>query len=227
MDVKVIKIGGDREPWISTTDVEMVQKIRRKFNDIGYEFYESKELVQIFNKICSCIDWLQSFVYMSSFNYLGGNSNGTGNDHETTYYLSSQINSLNVIVDGVMEFLRAIDGYKETSLRKKFLNTKDKFLKTISINYTAIKDLGIDITNDFNFFKEVRAVFAAHQNNLGEIGNKYFAGWSSIDNVENDVVYVSYLYKEKEGYRFQVLDNEIYDYIQYCLSHLQVIYDNL
>lgn len=185
-DNVTIRNGGDTLDINST----LIDKFRRKMNSSHYfvmNQYRNKQGKNLWNIICSSMDWIQVAA-------------------EGIPYIELKHNNSNVASLNLMQLLCAMDLIKESI---------HQLYRVFELEYPFEKDRSVfqKEKSDDDYFKHIRAVFGVHPVNLkGEDSSRYFASWSTQE-LEGD--FSAYVYSNKVGVEDQLYSIMIDDLYQY------------
>ncbi|MEH7126581.1 hypothetical protein V7127_25670 [Bacillus sp. JJ1773] len=172
-------------------DISLIDKFRRKVNS-NHSFvlnqYRNQQGKNLWNIICSCMDWIEVAVNGLPFIQLKHK-----NPNVASLNLMQLICSMDLVKESVHQLYRVFE------LEYPFKKDNSVFLKQQS---------------DDDYFKHKRAVFGVHPVNLkGQDGSRYFASWSS-SKTEGD--FATFVYSNKIGVEDQLYSIRINDLFQYA-----------
>lgn len=197
---------------------EIINNLHNEWGSSGYYYYKNKNTIGIYNKMCSCIDWLNSSISCLRI----AQYKSTNNTHSETLAIALELSHFSIVVDSIMELYRA---FYDDNLKTYGTLSKNGFFKnTLNSNKETIKNFNLNADNDDKFFKEIRAIFSAHSTNLGSKDFRFYSSWSIIDKDNNGFFYSTYLYSfgDLEN-KFIVYYDELIDYLYSRLYLLDLI----
>lgn len=143
-----------------------------------YQEYQNKNGKNLWNLICSCMDWLTVSV-----RHLQRPQDRDNNIDIRVMQMFSLISSIDLVSESISQLHRVFINPKTLP----FAGEKDCF-----------RDRLFDEEDDNTYFKSIRACFGAHPVNLNQSSSKRFASWP-FDNHMNSGELTVHLYSNKIG----------------------------
>lgn len=146
-------------------DDSLISDFKDTVNELefGYNYYHNIEGKNLFNPICSCMDWINVSVrYIRNFPELSGDLD------VKAMQVYSLISAIDIIAESVGQLHKAITG--DPKLRSWPLKGSNHVFKK-KVEHLSHHD-------DDNYFKQIRAIFGAHPTNLSpNQHDRMFASW--------------------------------------------------
>lgn len=169
--------------------------------------FSNKDGKNLFNPICSCMDWISVSVrFISNFPELSENLD------VKVMQIYSLISAIDIISESVTQLHRILRQGKTWPFKNssRIFNNK--------VEHLSHKD-------DDGYFKEIRSVFGAHPTNLNNNGEKMFASWPTDYSFDGDDFTVS-LYSnipQKPDINFGVKVRELLEFAKERYEYLIVL----
>ena len=172
----------------------LLHEFRDKVHDGNriWKLYRNRDGKNQWNIICSAMDWIQVTV-----EGIDTDSLIRENSDEASRRMISFVSYIDVLCEGISQLHRVL------------FNTKEIPFKD---DHSVFKQSDKD---DTDYFKTVRAVFAAHQVNLYGFKPKAFASWSGGGIGHGDFSVIIYsIDPEKENQTFDICFDDIFRYAE-------------
>ena len=143
-----------------------------------FEKYQNKNGKNLFNLVCSCMDWLTVSV-----RHLESQPEKSDNIDTRAMQMFSLISSIDLVSESIFQLHRVFINPKTLP----FPNDRECF-----------KNRLFDNEDDNTYFKSIRACFGAHPVNLKNTDSRRFASWPFDSHMSNSELTV-HLYSNKVG----------------------------
>lgn len=178
--------------------------------NFGYWRYYSFEGKNLFNPICSCMDWIN--VAIRSIN---GKSVYSDDIDVRAMEIFSLISSIDLVVESITTLDTII--FSKSKRESPYKGDKRIFTKN-------------EFTDDDEFFTQLRAVFGAHPVNLkNDKHERLYASWpyhSPSDGSDLQVLLYSNL-PDRTPIKFGLRINELSEYLKTRYDHLSILGEEL
>ncbi|MEZ9781376.1 hypothetical protein AB4292_12275 [Vibrio cyclitrophicus] len=174
-----------------------------------YQIYKDKNGKNLFNLICSCMDWITV-----SIRHLENTPDFDKNIDTRVMQMFSLISSIDLVSESI------------TQLHRVFINSKT--LPFAGEKKCFANRLFAD-EDDNSYFKTIRACFGAHPVNLTQSNTKRFASWP-FDSHSNTGELTVHLYSSKvndEDLPLNLNRNELLKFLTTRYDYLDVIADKI
>lgn len=201
---------------------EIIMSLHNEWGSSGHYYYKNKNSIGVYNKMCSCIDWLNSSISCLRI----AQFKSIDNTHYETLAIAFELSHFSIVVDSIIELYRA---FYEDNLKKYCTLSKNGFFKkTFASSEETINNFNLNTNNDDKFFKEIRAIFSAHPTNLGSKDFRFYSSWSTVGKDSNGFFYSTYLYSfcDLEN-RFIVYYDELIEYLLGRLFLFELISEDI
>jgi hypothetical protein len=174
-----------------------------------YETYKDKNGKNLFNLVCSCMDWITV-----SIRHLENASDFDKNIDTRVMQMFSLISSIDLISESIVQLHRVFINPKTLP----FAGEKKCFASRLFAD-----------EDDNNYFKTIRACFGAHPVNLNQSNTKRFASWP-FDSHSNTAELTVHLYSANindEDLPLHLNKNELLEFLTTRYDYLDVIADKI
>lgn len=208
------------EEFSIALDDTLIEEFRDTVNEqeFAYNYYHNKDGKNLFNLICSCMDWISVSVrYIKNFPEL---SDDIDVKSMQVYSLISSIDIMTASIEQLHKAITSDPKSKRWTFKGSSLVFKDK-AKHLSHN------------DDDGYFKEIRSIFGAHPTNLSQNqhdkSDRRFASWPHYHPFNGNDFTVS-LYSnipDEDDVIFGIKINELLQYAKVRYEHLTVLADTI
>lgn len=170
-----------------------------------FEKYQNKDGKNLFNLVCSCMDWLTVSV-----RHLESQSEKSDNIDTRAMQMFSLISSIDLVSESIFQ------------LHRVFINNNTL---PFSNEQECFKNRLFDNEDDNTYFKSIRACFGAHPVNLKNTNSRRFASWPFDSHMSNSELTV-HLYSNKsdeEDLTMHLNSQELIQFLIKRYNYLDVI----
>lgn len=158
---------------------ELIKKFRETVNKNSgfvYETYHDQNGKNLWNIICSCMDWISVSV-----RFLSENIELDKNIDVRVMQFFSIISAIDIVFEGITQLHRTIFKNNNIPFSGQSIVFDGNYLKL----------------DDNKYFKEVRAMFGAHPVNLNNNDEKWYASWPYDQYTSSDSTFELRIYSNK------------------------------
>lgn len=194
-------------------DDSLISDFRDTVNELDfvYNYYHNIEGKNLFNPICSCMDWINVSVrYIRNFPELSGDLD------VKAMQVYSLISAIDIIAESVGQLHKAITG--DPKLKNWPFKGSNHVFKE------KVEHLSRD--DDDNYFKQIRATFGAHPTNLSPNPHeRMFASWPyDLSTAGSDFTVSLYSnIPDKPDVYFGIKIAELLEFAKERYEHLKVL----
>lgn len=194
---------------ISDDKIDDFRDLVNSNSSFVYQAYKDKNGKNLFNLICSCMDWITV-----SIRHLNNASDFEKNIDTRVMQMFSLISSIDLISESIVQLHRVFINPKTLP----FAGEKKCFASRLFAD-----------EDDNSYFKTIRACFGAHPVNLNQSNTKRFASWP-FDSHSNTAELTVNLYSANindEDLSLHLNRNELLEFLTIRYDYLDIIADKI